>query len=136
MNIAKPEPISNLLEEFLPYLSKADIYAAKVLSDISLAIAEKRLELKMTQKEFANMMGVSQSMVSKWESQDYNYTINTIAEICEKLELSFDIIIKPASEEYENCISYFDQYSYGNQECEGNKEYNSLTPAASLPNAG
>lgn len=136
MKNEQAKPISSLFEKFLPYLSQADIVSARILSEISLAITNKRLEMELSQKEFSKLLGVSQSMISKWESQDYNFTINTIAEICEKLDLNFNVMIKPASEEYENCISYFDQYSYGNQECEGNKEYNNLTPAASLPNAG
>ena len=41
----------------------------------------------MSQKQFAQFMGVSQAMVSKWESGDCNFTIETIAKICDKLDL-------------------------------------------------
>ena len=41
----------------------------------------------MTQKEFAKFMGVTQGMVSKWESGDYNFTIESICNILEKLDL-------------------------------------------------
>ncbi len=33
-------------------------------------------------------MGVTQGMVSKWESRDYNFTIRSLNEICEKLGLN------------------------------------------------
>ncbi len=77
------------------YLGKADIYAAKALADASAAIIRKRLELGMSQKEFAEHMGVSQGMVSKWESGDYNFSIETLADVCERLGLAFTIDIVP-----------------------------------------
>ena len=52
----------------------------------------------MTQKEFAAFMGVTQGMVSKWESRDYNFTIRSLNEICEKLELDL-------------CVELEDRYS-------------------------
>ena len=56
---------------------------------ISSVIMKKRKEMGYNQKEFAEMMGVTQGMVSKWESGTYNFTINTLNDICSKLELSF-----------------------------------------------
>ena len=43
-------------------------------------------------------MGVTQGMVSKWESRDYNFTIRSLNEICEKLELDL-------------CVELEDRYS-------------------------
>ena len=36
-------------------------------------------------------LNVSQGMVSKWESEDYNFTIESLAQIAEKLELNLEI---------------------------------------------
>ena len=53
----------------------------------------------MTQQEFAEYMGVSQGMVSKWESREYNFTIRSLNEICQKLALDFSVSIdKPYSQ--------------------------------------
>ena len=41
----------------------------------------------MTQKEFAKKLNVSQGMVSKWESEDYNFTIESLAQIAEKIRI-------------------------------------------------
>lgn len=87
------------------YLSKSDIYAAKTIAKISMFILKYRQDLNMTQKEFAKKMGVTQAMVSKWESAEYNFTVETIAQICEKLNTTFDIEFKPESEYLAN-ISY------------------------------
>ena len=84
----------DLLKLFDNYVTSADLKSAIVLSDISLAIASKREELAMTQKEFAKYMGVSQSMVSKWEDGAYNFTIEKICEIFDKLKMDFDFSIK------------------------------------------
>lgn len=80
------------------YVSKSELYAANVIAKISMFIYQYRQNLKMTQKEFASKMGVTQAMISKWESADYNFTIETIAQISEKLDYTFDIEFTPESE--------------------------------------
>lgn len=89
----------NEMVDFLSeYLSKSDVYASKVIAKISMFILEYRQEQNMTQKEFAKKMGVTQAMISKWESATYNFTIETIANISEKLNTTFDIEFMPESE--------------------------------------
>ena len=61
------------------------------LAKISAQIERSRLEKGMTQQEFAKYMGVSQGMISKWESREYNFTIKTLNEICEKINLELTI---------------------------------------------
>jgi len=80
------------------YLSKSDIYASKAIAKISMFILKSRQDLNMTQKAFAQMMGVTQAMVSKWESAEYNFTIENIAHIAEKLNTTFEIEFTPESE--------------------------------------
>ncbi len=70
-------------------LSNTEVKKIKELALISSKIQLKRIELGMNQKQFAKMMGVSQGMISKWESGGYNFTINTLIDICSKLGLDF-----------------------------------------------
>jgi transcriptional regulator with XRE-family HTH domain len=63
------------------------------LGIISKRIEEKRLSMDMNQAEFAKYMDVSQSMVSKWESGSYNFTIKTLREICHRLDLDLNLDI-------------------------------------------
>ncbi len=78
--------------------SKSEVKSITELAKISARLEMKRLDLGMTQKEFAQFMGVSQGMISKWESRDYNFTIATLNEICERIGLVFDPLIKEAEE--------------------------------------
>lgn len=84
------------------YISKKDIYSADAIAKISMFIFKSRKELNMTQKQFAIKMGVTQSMVSKWESATYNFTIENIAQIAEKLNMTFDISFRSESDYIEN----------------------------------
>lgn len=61
------------------------------LAQISAKIERRRLELGMTQKEFADFMGVTQGMVSKWESREYNFTVKSLNEICQKINLNLSL---------------------------------------------
>ncbi|WP_022766636.1 helix-turn-helix domain-containing protein [Butyrivibrio sp. XPD2006] len=74
-------------------LSKAEMKSIVELAQISSKIERRRIEMGMTQKEFAVYMGVSQGMVSKWESRDYNFTIKSLNEICSKIDLTFTPVL-------------------------------------------
>lgn len=74
-------------------VSNAEIRTAMVISDIALTILNERINRNMTQKAFAEFMGVTQGMVSKWESGDYNFTVSSVANIFEKLGISFEFNI-------------------------------------------
>lgn len=79
--------LNDLLNLFEDNLIISDITASRILGNISASIARKRLKYNMTQKEFADYMCVSQSMISKWEGGDYNFSIRTLADIAEKLDV-------------------------------------------------
>ena len=71
-------------------ISEEQIKVEKALSVIAAEIYTKRTQMGMDQKAFAKFMGVSQGMVSRWESGTYNFSISTLIGICEKLELNFE----------------------------------------------
>ncbi|MCM1540224.1 MAG: helix-turn-helix domain-containing protein [Blautia sp.] len=87
--------LSDLLQLFEDNVTVSDIIASSVLENISASIVEKRIQSDMTQKEFADHMCVSQGMVSKWESGDYNFTIRTLADIAEKLDMDLTVKLVP-----------------------------------------
>jgi DNA-binding XRE family transcriptional regulator len=66
---------------------------------ISTAIFMYRTKYKLSQKKLAEKLGVTQTMVSKLESGDYNYTIEQLWKISQKLGLSFDVVFEETSAE-------------------------------------
>ena len=95
--------LEDLLAMFEDNISIADINASRYLGKISASIVKRRMELKMSQKEFAGYLGVSQGMVSRWEGGDYNFSIKTLSEIAEKLELELYINLKPPVKKSKEC---------------------------------
>lgn len=90
-------------------LTDAEVKTIVELAKISARIERCRMEMGMTQLEFAKYMGVSQGMVSKWESRDYNFTIRTLNEICQKLDLEFSVELEKSSTKADYTIIRWDE---------------------------
>ena len=58
-------------------------------------IHDTRMTKGWTQKDLAEKMGVKQSLVSRWESGECNYTIDTLIDIADALGLSVQCPLKP-----------------------------------------
>ena len=76
-------------------IAPESLASEKALALISARICLRRQELGLSQKDFAKTMGVSQAVASKWESGNYNFTINTLTKICSKLDLVFEPRLTP-----------------------------------------
>ena len=80
-------------DELFADLPESDFKNACLRGAISAEIRNKRHQMKMTQKEFAKCLGVTQGMVSKWEAPGYNFSLNALVELFVKLNIEFDITI-------------------------------------------
>ena len=56
---------------------------------LTMIISETLKQKHISQKEFANMMGKSTTVVSKWLSGDRNITIDTLSDISVAIGVSF-----------------------------------------------
>lgn len=99
--MASKKETTNPLELLFGSLSEEDILANSIQHSISKEIIKKRLSLGLTQSEYAKTLGVSQGMLSKWESGDYNFTIASLAKIACLMELNLINPLRPISV-YEN----------------------------------
>ena len=61
---------------------------------IAIAVAEYRYNHKLTQTALADKLGVTQAMVSKYESGDYNISLKAAFELFDKLGMRFDCAIE------------------------------------------
>lgn len=57
-----------------------------ILTDISLKLINYRISNSMTQKQLAKRLEISQAMISKLESGEYNPTIELLWKLSKKLE--------------------------------------------------
>lgn len=65
-----------------------------ILVDISLKIINYRIDNNLSQKQLAEKLDISQSMVSKLESGEYNPTVEQLWKISKKLGWSFKVIME------------------------------------------
>jgi len=85
--LANAKLANDLFEDLSPQEKKFEDIMAKITS----RLIQERHKRGMTQKDFADFMGVKQAMVSKWESGDYNFTFKAAINIFEKLNIQFDV---------------------------------------------
>jgi DNA-binding XRE family transcriptional regulator len=68
------------------------------LSDILIGIACKiinyRLDNNLTQKDLADKLDITQAMVSKLESGEYNPSIGFLFKVASKLDWKFQLVIE------------------------------------------
>jgi ribosome-binding protein aMBF1 (putative translation factor) len=86
---------------------------------ISTALFDYRLKYELSQKKLAEKLGVTQPMVAKLESGDYNYTIEQLWKIATKLgfkfsidfqEIESEISVISCSENWDNVVDYDVEY--------------------------
>ena len=97
---------------------ESEVKATVELAKISAQIERSRLEKGMTQQEFAKYMGVSQGMISKWESREYNFTIKTLNEICEKINLELTIDLQKKCNDSDYSVVKWNSEKDGHCQCQ------------------
>lgn len=93
--------IFELLSTLSDGFSAEDLRFADIASDLASQITARRIELGLTQKQFAEKLGKSQATVSKWENADCNFQLKTLIEISQKLELPLTVSFKELQPETE-----------------------------------
>lgn len=86
---------------------------------ISTAIFDYREKYNLSQKKLAEKLGVTQPMIAKLESGDYNYTIEQLWKIANKLNFDFSINF----EEKKQDISVILEHSQGDNVFNYNVSY-------------
>lgn len=79
---------------------------------ISIALFDYRLKYKLSQKKLAEKLGVTQPMVAKLESGDYNYTVEQLWKIASKLNFKFNIEFEEMIMDYCVFVRPENEYSH------------------------
>lgn len=84
---------------------REEMEADHILVDIACKFINYRVENNMTQKELAKKLEMTQVMVSKLESGDYNPSVKMLFEISKKLHWKLEIKIENTNIEMEPLYS-------------------------------
>lgn len=80
-----------------------------ILNHISTALVEYRIHHNMNQIQLSEKLGVTQSMISKYESGDYNISIKALNDLCGKLGFALDVsITAPQAEKNADASDIFE----------------------------
>lgn len=79
--------MKTLLDAITKDMDDEDVVLGGLQSMIASEITVRRIKRGLSQKECARLLGVSQGLLSKWESGDTNFTLSTLVHIAGKLEI-------------------------------------------------
>lgn len=94
---------------------KQEMAVENLLVDIACEFINFRVKNKMSQKDLAEKLQITQAMVSKLESGEYNPTVKMLFEIAQKLSWKFNIQFESSMRSSE--------YSFEQAVSEQNEEY-------------
>lgn len=86
-NIEQVRP-QGFLAELLSDIDEKEMKRTENRMLLAIKIAEALKQKHISQKEFANMMGKSTTVISEWLSGDRNFTIDTLTDISVALSVS------------------------------------------------
>ena len=86
-NIEQVQP-QGFLADLLSNIDEKEMKRTENRMLLAMKIAEALKQKHISQKEFANMMGKSETVVSEWLSGDRNFTIDTLTDISVALGVS------------------------------------------------
>lgn len=83
-----------LLSALSEELSDEDLRFAGIASDLAVQLTAKRVDLGLSQRDLADLLGTTQATVAKWENADYDFRVKTLIDISQKLDLPLTISFK------------------------------------------
>ncbi len=93
MDTVKKSAMAELFGEH----SKAIDYLSDLQFSFANLIFSERLKKEKNQTDFAKELGVSQGLLSRWESGDGNFTLKVIAEVADKLRMKPSLSFTPVN---------------------------------------
>lgn len=94
---------ANFLTEYFakqlekPVENYAGYMSTKALDDFSLQLVHYRMKHQLSQTDLARKLGITQPMISQYESGLNNITVKRLCEICEKIDVRVQLTFENAS---------------------------------------
>lgn len=82
--------LDDLITAIAENMSQSNLLETVVCLETGDVIRKARKHLGLSQEEFSKKMNVTQSLVSRWESGNCNYTVETLAKIAVELGLTLN----------------------------------------------
>ncbi|AZT91266.1 XRE family transcriptional regulator [Caldicellulosiruptor changbaiensis] len=102
--LIKLESPYKIVEKYVNEEDKKYFELDDILVNIALSLINYRIKNNLTQKELAQKLGMTQAMVSKLESGEYNPTVKMLYEISKALGLEFKVELREKTEPMEQWI--------------------------------
>ena len=109
-------------KNFFAGLTEEEIEYEKLMGKIAGQLILERTKRHMSQKELAEKLGVKQSLISKWESGDNNFTFHQVIKIFSKLGIKVDIAFNSKNEYMQTTANTFRFASLKSGDSEKSKE--------------
>lgn len=111
--------IEDLIEKFNNKDLLKTIVSSSILGKISGKIVNYRIQNELKQSDLALILGVSQAMISKMESGEYNFTIKQLVNLCSALDWNIEINLEDKETtktvNSQPNASYLEPYNYNNK---------------------
>lgn len=79
--------VGNSLATIWEDVTLKDVYSAEMEAYLTDVLIKERLRLGYNRKQFAKYLEIPLNRVIQWEDETYNFTLEELASLCEKLNL-------------------------------------------------
>ena len=87
--------MDDLMKSLSAGLGDEELQLSVLQGLIAAEISMRRQELGLSQKQLAEKLGVSQALISRWETGDVNFTLSTLVKISLAMDLPLQSPITP-----------------------------------------
>lgn len=81
----------SLFRHLLDGMSNAELISSKNKINLATQIGKYQVEHHMTTQQFAKYLGVSRGKVEEYEGGDYDFSLNELAYIADRLGMTLDV---------------------------------------------
>ena len=86
--------MSFITDYIIKGIPRKELIYIKLNVNFCSMLLNKQYELKMTDNEFADVLGISKRKLNKLKSGDIDPTLSLISEICDRLKMDVELVFE------------------------------------------